>query len=207
MQDSMMIAEVGGIVKVSGSRMATPLAPPRPGSTPMMTPSTTPTNISIRLNGVSATPNPWTSELISSNDPPYIRKRMGASRALVQLEPPLERSLRQWQREPHLEQQEERGADADGDQHGLRPGILAQPPHEERDEDRRGHVQAERLDQRDVDDRRHQHPKHLPEGAARDEGLGRFRLVPHRAVDHDRGRETDQHPDVEGKVARLRPVL
>ena len=36
MHDSMMIAEVGGIVNVSGSRIATPLAPPRPGSTPMM---------------------------------------------------------------------------------------------------------------------------------------------------------------------------
>ena len=65
-----MIAEVGGIVNVSGSRIATPLAPPRPGSTPMITPSTTPTNISIRLNGVSATPNPCMSELISSNDSP-----------------------------------------------------------------------------------------------------------------------------------------
>ena len=42
-----MIAEVGDIEKVSGSRMATPLAPPRPGSTPMMTPSTMPTTITI----------------------------------------------------------------------------------------------------------------------------------------------------------------
>src|SRR5215217_5950477 len=39
MQDSMMIAEVGDIENVSGSRIATPLAPPRPGSTPMITPS------------------------------------------------------------------------------------------------------------------------------------------------------------------------
>ena len=31
-----MIAEVGDMLKVSGSRIATPLAPPRPGSTPMM---------------------------------------------------------------------------------------------------------------------------------------------------------------------------
>ena len=37
-----MIAEVGGMLKVSGSRIATPLAPPRPGSTPMITPSTMP---------------------------------------------------------------------------------------------------------------------------------------------------------------------
>ena len=31
MHDSMMIADVGGIENVSGSRIATPLAPPRPG--------------------------------------------------------------------------------------------------------------------------------------------------------------------------------
>ena len=37
-----MIAEVGGMLKVSGSRMATPLAPPSPGSTPMITPSMMP---------------------------------------------------------------------------------------------------------------------------------------------------------------------
>ena len=65
-----MIAEVGGIVNVSGSRIATPFAPPSPGSTPMITPSTTPTNISIRLNGVSATLKPCNSEVISSNAAP-----------------------------------------------------------------------------------------------------------------------------------------
>ena len=54
----MMIAEVGGIVNVSGSRIATPLAPPRPGSTPMITPSTMPIIISSRLNGVSTTAKP-----------------------------------------------------------------------------------------------------------------------------------------------------
>ena len=58
MHDSMMIAEVGGIVNVSGSRIATPLAPPSPGSTPMMTPSTMPISISSRLNGDSTTAKP-----------------------------------------------------------------------------------------------------------------------------------------------------
>jgi hypothetical protein len=51
MQDSMMIAEVGDIENVSGSRIATPLAPPSPGRTPMMTPSMIPTSITIRLKG------------------------------------------------------------------------------------------------------------------------------------------------------------
>src|SRR2546425_8325831 len=51
---SRMIAEVGGIVKVSGSRMATPLAPPSPGSTPMTVPSKIPTTAMNKLNGVMA---------------------------------------------------------------------------------------------------------------------------------------------------------
>jgi hypothetical protein len=49
MQDSMMIAETGDIEKVSGRRIATPFAPPKPGSTPMTTPSRTPTIITRRL--------------------------------------------------------------------------------------------------------------------------------------------------------------
>ena len=62
----MMIAEVGDIVKVSGSRIATPLAPPRPGSTPISTPSMMPTNISSMFIGVRMTAKPWNSALISS---------------------------------------------------------------------------------------------------------------------------------------------
>ena len=61
-----MMAEVGGMVNVSGSRIATPLAPPRPGSTPMMTPSRMPTIIRARLYQESATLKPPMSELISS---------------------------------------------------------------------------------------------------------------------------------------------
>src|SRR5207244_11835102 len=53
-----MIAEVGGIVNVSGSRMATPLAPPSPGSTPMMVPSVMPTTASNRLKGEHAIEKP-----------------------------------------------------------------------------------------------------------------------------------------------------
>jgi hypothetical protein len=58
MQDSMMIAEVGDMENVSGSRIATPLAPPRPGSTPMMTPSMMPTSMTKRLNGWRTTLKP-----------------------------------------------------------------------------------------------------------------------------------------------------
>jgi hypothetical protein len=59
MHDNMMMAEVGDIENVRGSKIAMPLAPPRPGSTPMITPRVTPMNISSRLNGVNATAKPW----------------------------------------------------------------------------------------------------------------------------------------------------
>ena len=58
MHDSMMMAEVGDMVKVSGSKMATPLAPPSPGSTPISTPRMIPTNIKTRFIGVRMTLNP-----------------------------------------------------------------------------------------------------------------------------------------------------
>ena len=45
-------------MKVSGRRIATPFAPPRPGSTPMMVPSRMPTTAIKRLNGVTATWKP-----------------------------------------------------------------------------------------------------------------------------------------------------
>jgi len=49
-----MIAEVGGIVKVTGKRIATPLAPPKPGRTPMIVPRKIPSTATDRLNGVRA---------------------------------------------------------------------------------------------------------------------------------------------------------
>src|SRR3972149_11612537 len=100
MQESMMIAEVGGIVNVSGSRIATPLAPPRPGSTPMITPRTTPTNIRARFLKLRATMKPCISAWISSI-------------LLVQSEQGFNRALGQRDTEPDLEDHEETHAVAD----------------------------------------------------------------------------------------------
>src|SRR3982074_1438864 len=58
MQDSITIAEVGSMVKVSGSRIATPFGPPRPGSTPTKMPSTSPTIIRTSVFHVSRTAKP-----------------------------------------------------------------------------------------------------------------------------------------------------
>lgn len=61
-----MIAEVGFIEKVSGSRMATPFGPPRPGSTPTTIPSRMPMNISAILCQLRTWPKPVMSALSSS---------------------------------------------------------------------------------------------------------------------------------------------
>ena len=50
--------DTGVMLKVSGNKMATPLAPPKPGSTPINMPSTMPKNINPILTGDKATENP-----------------------------------------------------------------------------------------------------------------------------------------------------
>src|ERR1700682_5499871 len=61
MHDSITIAEVGSMVKVSGSRIATPFGPPSPGSTPTKMPSTSPTIIKASVFQVSRTAKPCIS--------------------------------------------------------------------------------------------------------------------------------------------------
>src|SRR6476619_6428609 len=98
MQDSMTMAEVGSIVKVSGSRMATPFGPPSPGSTPTKMPSTSPTIIRARIFHVSRTVKPW-------------KRRPNASmRAALEAEGRFERPFRH----DHVE------SDVESDEHGHR---------------------------------------------------------------------------------------
>src|SRR5918992_1650165 len=105
MHESRMIAEVAppgvcAMPKVSGSRIATPFAPPRPGSTPISTPRITPTNMSAMLVGLSATAKPCASAWISST--------------LVQSQQRFHRPLGQRYLEPDFEHQVEHhhGGDA-----------------------------------------------------------------------------------------------
>src|SRR5438552_16295436 len=105
MHESRMIAEVAppgccAMENVSGSRIATPFAPPRPGRTPMITPRMMPASISMMLNHDSATAKPPIRDWISC-----IRA------GLVEAEPGFQRALGQRNLEPDLEHQEE-------DEHG-----------------------------------------------------------------------------------------
>src|SRR6476646_6499070 len=198
MQESRMIAEVAppgvcAMLKVSGSRMATPLAPPSPGSTPMITPRITPVNISSRLVSVSATAKP--------------PARAWTSATSVQPEESFDGTLGQRHQEPALEDQEQRhrGAGADGDH--FPPRELAQPAHEEGDEQDRGDVDADPADRRGVDRGGNQHRQHHLQLPREDERrvLVRGDHEAARQVHHRRDRH-DQ-PDIERKVARLGAVV
>src|SRR2546423_8582089 len=130
MHESRMIAEVVppgccAIENVRGSRMATPFAPPKPGSTPMMMPRTTPTNISSRLSGDSATPNPCSSALTSSTQPPWLERWPAnpPARRSIESQCGLERPFGKGHREPYLEDQEKCDADTYRDRRDLDPRV------------------------------------------------------------------------------------
>src|SRR5262245_30538414 len=153
MHESRMIAEVAppgceAIENVSGSRIATPFAPPSPGSTPMITPRTIPASISIRLNHDRATAKPPIRALISCI-------------ALGEPEPRFERALGQRYLEPDLEHQEKHEHGPGAHRDDLRPLVLAEERHEEGDEEGGGDVDAEREpgigDERHVHAARHHH--------------------------------------------------
>src|SRR5687767_6627756 len=142
MHESRMMAEVAppgvcAMPKVSGSRMATPLAPPRPGSTPMITPRITPVNISAMLVGVSATLKPCASAWSSSK--------------LVQPQQRFQRPFGQRHLEPDLEDHVEHHHRDHADRGHFPPWILAQPAHEEADEQHRRGVDPDPGHQRGVD--------------------------------------------------------
>src|SRR5206468_2551607 len=128
MHDSRMMAEVWppgccAIENVSGSRIATPFAPPKPGNTPMITPRTTPASISIRLNHERATSKPPRREWISCMRAAFL----GVP------EERFDRALGKRHGEPDLEHEEEREDGPDAHHRDLAPAVLAQPAHEDRD--------------------------------------------------------------------------
>src|SRR5689334_17480112 len=202
MQESRMIAVVVppgccAMEKVSGSRIATPFAPPRPGSTPMITPSTMPTNMKATFLKLSATRKPCASDWISS-----INARPSAHAQEI-----LDRSLGQRDEEPDLEDQEERDHYADAHDGDFPPGVFSEPAHEEGDEDHRGDIDADPADQRNVDHRRHKDGEHELQLIELDEIAPGILAVDERHHEIDQRRQADEDADIEGEIARLRTVL
>src|SRR5690349_1127816 len=124
MQDSITMAEVGSIVKVSGSRIATPLGPPRPGSTPTKMPSTSPTIISASVFQVSSTAKPCI------RSPKASIARPGSLAA----EGRFERPLRHDDVKGDVEGHEHHRGEHEGGQQRLPPRDLADENHEAGDQ-------------------------------------------------------------------------
>src|SRR5215475_8856870 len=134
MQDSITMAEVGSMVKVSGSRIATPFGPPRPGSTPTKMPSTRPTIISDSVFQVSRTAKPCRSR-------PKASMRAGPLVA----EGRFERPLRHDDVEHDVEGDEHDRGEDEGGRERLPQCDLAHQPHEARDQHEARDIESEVL--------------------------------------------------------------
>src|SRR5512145_2404733 len=173
MHDNMMIAEVGDIEKVSGSRIATPLAPPRPGNTPIKTPSVMPTQMRSRLKGSSTTAKPWNSAATSligrcplgASSIPRPRHDLGHSITQHRLKRP----FGERHQEPFLEGDERDDRHAERHRDRFLERIAAEPPHEQADENRRRDINAEQGDHQHEHRGRYQHRQHQPKLWQRDE--------------------------------------
>src|SRR5689334_7223860 len=212
MQDSITIAEVGSIEKVSGSRIATPFGPPSPGSTPTKMPSTRPSIIRVSLSQVSSTWKPWNR---SSN-----ASILGSFRVILSeksatfrdhawsvSEIALERALGHEDVEGDLEGHEHRDREHEGGEQRDPDPDLPDPPHEPGDQHEARHLQAEELHGDAVQQGRHgplqdgaelgAQPERLAHGAA---GEQRH----HQAIDAG-GAHQDR--EIEREVAGLRAVI
>src|SRR5262245_31694682 len=164
MQESMTMAEVGSIVKVSGSRIATPFGPPRPGSTPTKIPSSSPTIISDSVFQVSSTPKPCSRRVKASI------ARLSSS--VLAAEEPLDGSLGHDDVEGDVERDEHREREHEGGDDALPRRDAPDEAHEARDQQEARDVEAEPLHQHAKQQRRHEDLQYAPELiAAQDERL------------------------------------
>src|SRR6201999_4666911 len=153
MQDSITMAEVGSMVKVSGSRIATPLGPPRPGSTPTKMPSTSPTIISASVFQVSRTAKPCSSRPKASMSVP----------GLLVAEGRFERPLRHDDVERDVESDEHDRGEDEGGQQRLPQRDLADQAHEARDQQEARDIEPEELCGKTKQQGRYKHRHHAPE--------------------------------------------
>src|SRR6185312_2902112 len=191
MHDSITIAEVGSIVNVSGSRIATPLGPPRPGSTPTKMPSTRPRIIKVMIFQVMRTAKPCSSNPNASMT------------GLLAAQGRFERSLRHDDVKGDVEGHEHHGGEHEGGQQRLPPSDLADQAHETGDQQEARDIEAEELHGEAEQDSRHEHGRYAAELRPRDKRLAGFLA---RQESDDQAVEVgggEDHREIERKIARL----
>src|SRR3978361_937129 len=139
MQDSITIADVGSMVKVSGSRIATPLGPPSPGSTPTKMPSTSPTIISASVFHVIRTTKPCINRPKAS-----MENLSRFTRALV-AEGRFERSLRHDDVKRDIEGHEHDRGEQEGGEQRFPQRDASNHPHERSDQEEARDIEPEKL--------------------------------------------------------------
>src|SRR5882724_2971793 len=157
------MAEVGSIVNVSGSRIATPLGPPRPGSTPTKMPSTRPRIIKVMIFQVMRTAKPC-----NSNPNASMTGFLAAERRF-------ERALWHDDVEGDVEGHEHHGGEHEGGEQRLPPRDLADHAHEAGDQQETCDIEPEELRRETEQDGRHEHGRYTAELRPCDEGLARLR--------------------------------
>src|ERR1041384_7244419 len=192
MHESITIAEVGSMVKVSGSRIATPFGPPRPGRTPTKMPSTRPTIMSDSVFTVSSTWKPCAS-------------RPSASIAL-EPEQGLDRALGHDDVERDVEGDEHGGGEEEAREERFPPRDPADEAHKARDQQEARHVDAEPLREQAKEEGRDQHLHHAPQLVVVDEGRLRAFAVHERLDEAEEARPGEEQRQIEGEVARLGAV-
>src|SRR3979411_2804416 len=145
MQDSITMAEVGSMVKVSGSKMATPLGPPSPGNTPTKMPSTSPTIISASVFHVSSTAKPC------------INRPKASIKSVLSSERRFQRPFRHDDVEGDIEGHEHDGREHESGEQRFPQRDLADDPHESRDQQKARDIEPEKLHGDTEQQRRHEH--------------------------------------------------
>src|SRR5450631_447542 len=145
------MAEVGSMVKVSGSRIATPFGPPSPGSTPTKMPSTRPTIISASVFHVISTAKPCISRPKASME--------GLSRLAQALIPEgrFERSLWHDDVKRDIEGHEHDRGEQERGEERLPDRDLPHHSHEGGDQKEARHIKSEKLRGETKQQRRNEH--------------------------------------------------
>src|SRR5215470_2905957 len=154
MPASMIMAACGCSVKVTGKRIEIVATGPRPGRTPIMVPSTTPTKPYSRLTGASATENP--------------RPRLSKN-SIAQ---PSEHEWFQGETETEPEQRADERDQAGGEQRDLDQAKVTVGQARSKHHSERGDDEAGALDQEAECQRSQQHEEQWPQRDAADRLAG-----------------------------------
>src|SRR5258708_13466521 len=157
MQDSITIAEVGSMVKVSGKRIATPFGPPSPGSTPTKMPSTSPTIIRTSVFHVSRTAKPCINRPKAS-----IEDLSWVARALV-AEGRFKRSLRHDDVKRDIEGHEHDRREEKGGKQRFPQRDLPDHSHEGGDQQKTRDIEPKKLRRQTHQHRRTKHRHDTPQ--------------------------------------------